>query len=158
MPMQQAIEVTEGNFLAGDLAELAVNLSGGEDLTLLGALLQTFQKRRFLIEGEISPATPTSAPAIQTLRPLAIVLAHPEPHRLLGDPQQGGDVVGRKRPNVSQPYGQTLLVRLSMVRFPNPSLQVLRRQPRLDRGGSSHLFGTPTRSYNTLCLMSIQYQ
>jgi hypothetical protein len=39
MPMQQAIEVTERNFLARDLAELAVNLSGGEDLTLLGALL-----------------------------------------------------------------------------------------------------------------------
>src|ERR1019366_8574187 len=157
MPMQQAIEVTERNFLACDLAELAVNLSGSEDLALLGALLQAFQKRRFLIEGEVSPATPTSTPTIQTLRPLAIVLAHPEPHRLLGDPQQGGDVVGRKRPNVSQPYGQTLLVLPSTVRFPNPSLQVLRGQPRFDRGRSSHLSCTPVRSYNALCVMSIQY-
>jgi hypothetical protein len=91
MPVQQAIEVTERNFLTCDLAELAVNLSGGEDLALLGVLLQTFQKRRFLSEGEISPATPTSTPALQTSRPVAIVLAHPEPHRLLGDAQQGSD-------------------------------------------------------------------
>jgi hypothetical protein len=158
MPMQQAIEVTERNFLARDLAELAVKLSGGEDLTLLGALLQTFQKGRFLIEGEVSPATPASTPALQTSRPVAIVLAHPEPHCLLGHAQQGGDVVGRKRPNVSQPNGQTLLVLLATVRFPNPSLQVLQGQPRFDRGGSSHLFYTPNRSYNALCLMSIQYQ
>ncbi len=40
MPMQKAIEVTERNFLARDLAELAVYLPGGEDLTLLGARLQ----------------------------------------------------------------------------------------------------------------------
>ena len=155
--MQQAIEVTERNFLARDLAELAVYLPGGEDLTLLGARLQTFQKGLFLIEGEISPATPASTPALQTSRPVAIVLAHPEPHRLLGDAQQGGDVVGRKRPHVSQPNGQTLLVLLATVRFPNPSLQVLRGQPRFDRGRSSHLFCTPDRSYNALCVMSIQY-
>jgi hypothetical protein len=33
MPMQQAIEVIERNFLAGNLAELRVKLSGGEDMT-----------------------------------------------------------------------------------------------------------------------------
>ncbi|HVS81718.1 MAG TPA: hypothetical protein VHE60_08275 [Pyrinomonadaceae bacterium] len=158
MPVQQAIEVTERNILARNLAELAVHLSGGEDLTLLGALLETFQKGGFLSEGEISPAAPASTPALQTSRPVAIVLAHPEPHRLLGDAQQGSDVVGSKRPHVSQPNGQTLLVLLATVRFPNPSLQVLRAQPRFDRGGSSHLFCTPLRSYNALYLMSIQYQ
>src|ERR1019366_3668961 len=157
MPVQQAIEVTERNFLARNLAELAVHLSGGEDLTLLGARLETFQKGGFLSEGEISPAAPASTPALQTSRPLAIVLAHPEPHRLLGDAQQGSDVVGSKRPHGSQPNGQTLLVLLATVRFPNPSLQVLRAQPRFDRGGSSHLFCTPLRSYNALYLMSIKY-
>jgi hypothetical protein len=133
--MEQAIEISERNFLARDLAELAVNLPGREDLTLLGALLQTFQKGRFLIEGKISPAAPASTPALQTFGPVAIVLVHPEPHRLLGDAQQSSDVVGGKRPKVSQPNGQTHLVLLATVRFPKPSLQILERRPRLIEAG-----------------------
>ena len=98
--MKQTIDITQRNLLTRSLAQLAMNLAGGQNLALLGAFLETRQEILLAFPGQISPTPPAPALPLQTLRAVPVVLANPSPDRLLGNSQEGGDSMGRKGTDV----------------------------------------------------------
>ena len=87
MPMWQAIGMAQGHLLSENPTQLALGLLRGDDHASRGAFPKTSQERLLLRQGQVGPATTTSASPAKTVRPFASVLAHPEPHGLSGKAQ-----------------------------------------------------------------------
>lgn len=114
MPVQQPVDVGQRHALRGELLQFGTQLRGGEDLTLASRLLPFLQEALFLLPTEPSPASPSTPCALQTFRPLLVVLGDPEPDSLLGDAQRlshpsSGNPADSRRPNRQTPLISTLI-------------------------------------------------
>jgi hypothetical protein len=124
--MEQTIDIAQRNLFARSLAQPAMHLADGQNLAVLGTFLQTRQKILLVFPGQIPPPSPAPTAPQQALGALPVVLTDPRPDRLLGNSQQGGDLMSRKRTDVRQPDGQTPPVLVSALALTNPRLQILR--------------------------------
>ena len=138
MAVEQAVDITYGEFPAGALDQLRVPLLGGQNLPLGGLPLEAPQKRFLFFERQIRPTATAPPLPVQSLRTLAVVLADPKPDGLFGDTQPLGDLVGRELADLGLPYGQTPLVALLVGSLAHPNLQFVRGQPRLYGCWRSH--------------------